>query len=173
MLSSFALALLTLASADPVPSSVRACTAETDRDQRLACFDREIARYPVPKTTHADTAASPSTPAATSTAPMRASAATASEAPSGPKPTAAAAPSTTASPVKPSSSAEARIVSIDHIPNEMVLHLDNGQTWQQTQQAPGDLSLKVGDTVKIEHHLGADWLTGPHVSAMKVRRQTP
>jgi len=52
----------------------------------------------------------------------------------------------------------------------MILHLDNGQTWQQVQAVAGDLSLKVGDSIIIEHHLGADWLTGPHVSHMKVRQ---
>jgi hypothetical protein len=154
MLSSLALALLTLASADPLPASVRACTAEADRDLRLACFDRETARFPVPKAAHSEPVApTSSTPAKASTAP--------------PAGVAAAAPSPTA---KPGPSA-IHILSIDHIPNEMVIHLDNGQTWQQTQSAAGDLSLKVGDIVKIEHHLGSDWLIGPHVSSMKVRQQ--
>jgi hypothetical protein len=52
----------------------------------------------------------------------------------------------------------------------MVLHLDNGQVWQEVQGVSGDLSLREGDTVKIEKHLGAYWLSGPHVSSMKVRQ---
>jgi hypothetical protein len=54
----------------------------------------------------------------------------------------------------------------------MVLHLDNGQVWQEIQSTTGDLSLQVGDTVKIDKHLGSYWLTGPHVSGMKVRQKT-
>jgi hypothetical protein len=54
----------------------------------------------------------------------------------------------------------------------MVLHLDNGQVWQQLQQVPGDLTLQVGDTVKIDKRLGSYWLTGPHVSGMKVRQRS-
>jgi hypothetical protein len=62
------------------------------------------------------------------------------------------------------------VVTIDHQPNELVLHLDNGQVWQEVQSVSGDLSLREGDTVKIERHLGSYWLRGPHVSSMKVRQ---
>ena len=62
------------------------------------------------------------------------------------------------------------MASIDHVPNEMVLHLDNGQVWQQLQAVTGDLSLKVGDSITIDKRLGSYWLTGPHVSGMKVRQ---
>lgn len=66
----------------------------------------------------------------------------------------------------------AHIVSIDRQPNEMILHLDNGQVWQEVQSVSGDLSLREGDAVKIERHLGSFWLTGPHVSSMKVQRKS-
>jgi hypothetical protein len=66
----------------------------------------------------------------------------------------------------------ARLVGIDRVPNEMVLHLDNGQVWQEQQSTAGDLSLQVGDTVKIDKHFGSYWLSGPHVSGMKVRQKT-
>jgi hypothetical protein len=66
----------------------------------------------------------------------------------------------------------AHIVSIDRHPNEMVLHLDNGQVWQQIQATSGDLSLHAGDEVKIDRHFGSWWLNGPHVSSMKVQRKT-
>jgi hypothetical protein len=62
------------------------------------------------------------------------------------------------------------VVSIDRSPNEMVLHLDNGQVWQQTQAVSGDLSLQPGDAVKIDKQLGSYWLSGPHVRSMKVRQ---
>jgi len=48
-------------------------------------------------------------------------------------------------------------------------HLDNGQVWQEVQSVAGDLSLREGDTVKIDKHLGAYWLSGPHVASMRVR----
>ena len=66
----------------------------------------------------------------------------------------------------------AHIVSIDRQANEMILHLDNGQVWQEVQSVSGDLSLREGDAVKIDRHFGSFWLTGPHVSSMKVQRKT-
>ena len=64
----------------------------------------------------------------------------------------------------------ARLVSLEGLPNEMVLHLDNGQVWQQLDGG-GSLSLKPGEAVKIERHLGAYWLSGAHVSGVKVRQK--
>jgi len=64
------------------------------------------------------------------------------------------------------------VVSIERVPNEMVLHLDNGQVWQELQSVSGDLSLREGDTVKIDKHFGSYWLSGPHVSSMKVRQKS-
>jgi hypothetical protein len=43
----------------------------------------------------------------------------------------------------------------------MVLHLDNGQAWQELQRVSGDLSLQVGDIVRIDEHLSSCWLIGP------------
>jgi len=64
------------------------------------------------------------------------------------------------------------VVGIDRSADTMVLHLDNGQAWEQTQAVAGDLSLKVGDSVTIDKHFGSYWLNGPHVSGMKVRQKT-
>jgi hypothetical protein len=66
----------------------------------------------------------------------------------------------------------AHVVSIERVPNEMILHLDNGQVWQEVQSVPGDLSLREGDAVKIDRHFGSYWLSGPHVSSMKVRQKS-
>ena len=52
----------------------------------------------------------------------------------------------------------AHVASLDRSPNSMVLHLDNGQVWQQIGRASGDLTLRVGDSVTIERHLGSYWL---------------
>src|SRR5580692_7983605 len=119
--------------ADPLPASVRACAAITDVLQRLSCYDREVARYPVPQAKSAPTGA----PAADS-----------------------------------SKHFVAHVVSIDHQPNEMILHLDNGQVWQEVQSVSGDLSLREGDAVTIDRHFGSYWLSGPHVSSMKVRQKS-
>jgi hypothetical protein len=54
----------------------------------------------------------------------------------------------------------------------MVLHLDNGQVWQQIEPASGSLTLRVGDSVTIEKHLGSYWLSSRYVSDMKVRLQS-
>ena len=63
----------------------------------------------------------------------------------------------------------AHVTSLDRSPNAMVLHLDNGQVWQQIGRASGDLTLREGDSVTIERHLGSYWLSSRYVSDMKVR----
>jgi hypothetical protein len=63
----------------------------------------------------------------------------------------------------------AHIVRLDRSPDAMVLHLDNGQVWQQIGRASGDLGLQAGDSVRIEKHLGSYWLSSRHVSDMQVR----
>jgi len=170
-------ALPVFAWADPVPASVRSCVAETDPGRRLACYDRELARFP-------DQAPRVATPqAATKQEPVANS------------PTVTAQPAPTTSSAAPAAGNDrreagdekktagqsgaaseprhfsARVVSIEHAPGEMILHLDNGQVWQQVQAVPGDLTLRAGDTVKIDKQLGSYWLSGPHVAAMKVRQK--
>lgn len=54
----------------------------------------------------------------------------------------------------------------------MVLHLDNGQVWQQMAPVSGDLTLHAGDSVTIEKHLGSYWLSSRYVANMKVRQQS-
>jgi hypothetical protein len=71
-----------------------------------------------------------------------------------------------------SSKVTANIASLDRSPNAMVLHLDNGQVWQQAGRASGDLTLEAGDSVTIEKHLGSYWLSSRYVSNMKVRLQS-
>jgi len=193
------LATITQAGAgETLPASVRACSAETDRERRLDCFDREVARFPDSKATaqagRSQPAAPPSTSAsasppapatsvspapATSAAPAASAAQTAVTQPgantasTSASTSAADAPATrkTDSATKPGRIA-ARVISIDRSPNEMVLHLDNGQVWEQLQSVAGDLSLKAGDNITIDKRLGSYWLTGPHVSGMKVRQRS-
>lgn len=154
--------------AESLPTSVRACAAETDRERRLDCFDREVARFPDSKATSQAARNQPAAPGSTPT----------------PSAAPAAPPSTPAAPAAPTSAKasvdnaskpgriSAQLVGIDRAPNEMVLRLDNGQVWEEVQSVAGDLSLKVGDNVTIDKRLGSYWLTGPHVSGMKVRQRS-
>ena len=172
------------AAAETLPASVRACAAITDSLQRLVCYDREVARFPEPAaTTATKPAAAPAVAAAkvapatpSTSAPGGGGSSSAGSTPAATNNAAAvggdkpAAPASAASPAKDSGRISARVVTIDHRPSEMVLHLDNGQVWQQVQSVSGDLSLREGDTVKIEKHFGSYWLNGPHVSSMRVRQ---
>jgi hypothetical protein len=164
-----------LAGAESLPASIRACAAETDSLKRLVCYDREVARFPETKQTDAKSTTkhepTGNPPSSGASAPGTSAAANIAAPPP---------PATSPSPAgashqqgaaKDSGHISAQIVSIDHIPNELVVHLDNGEVWQEMQSVPGDLSLRVGDTVKIDKRLGSYWLTGPHVSAMKVRQK--
>lgn len=166
------------AAAESLPASVRACAAQTDRERRLDCFDREVARFSdsklTPPVANSQAAAPPpGAPAASATPAPRAT----PTPPAAPAPSAAAttsaAPAGSAAPNagKPGRIV-ARVVSIDRAPNEMVLHLDNGDVWEEVQSVAGDLSLKAGDNITIDKRLGSYWLTGPHVSGMKVRQRT-
>lgn len=177
--------------AESLPASVRACTAETDRERRLECFDREVARFPDSKATSQAArnrpSAPPGTPTLSAAPPGSATPAgspapatqTAAKAPAASVASATASSSTSeAPPTRKADNASkpgriaAQLVGIDRAPNEMVLHLDNGQTWEEVQSVAGDLSLKVGDNVTIDKRLGSYWLTGPHVSGMKVRQRS-
>jgi len=170
--------------AETLPASVRACAALTDSLQRLVCYDREVARFPDPAAkTATQPAVAPAAAAANSapTTPPASAASASAPAPSSAGGRTAAtntgaaagndkAAQASAAPAKDSGRISARVVTIDHQPSEMVLHLDNGQVWQEVQSVSGDLSLRAGDMVKIEKHFGSYWLSGPHVSSMRVRQ---
>ncbi len=167
-----------LASAESLPAGIRACAAETDSLRRLVCYDREVARFneAKPAETKPTTKQAPPSPPASSAAGTNSPTPPPAGAPlaaTPPAPSPAANPPSAEhnSAAKDAAHFSARVVSIDHVPIEMVLHLDNGEVWQQVQSVTGDLSLQVGDTVKIDKRLGSYWLSGPHVSGMKVARQ--
>lgn len=65
-----------------------------------------------------------------------------------------------------------RIVNLSQVRGgHLVLRLDNGQVWEQTEAGP-DLKIDAGDAVQIDRGvLGAYWLSKPagHL-AIKVRR---
>jgi hypothetical protein len=66
---------------------------------------------------------------------------------------------------------QARIVSIDPYPGAIVLHLDNGQVWQQADDTAVDLGVRVGDRVTIDRELGSFWITGRNGATAKVRQK--
>ncbi|HEY0341859.1 MAG TPA: hypothetical protein VGC34_13715 [Steroidobacteraceae bacterium] len=164
-------ALPTLAAPETLPASVRACAAETDSLRRLMCYDKEVARFPAP-TAAAKTAPAPQTAPAVAAPPVPTRQSAPSTAPPAVTSSTSAAPPAESTTGADSKHITARVVSIERVPNEMVLHLDNGQVWQEVQSVSGDLSLKEGDTVQIDKHLGSYWLSGPHVSSMKVRQKS-
>jgi 3'-phosphoadenosine 5'-phosphosulfate sulfotransferase (PAPS reductase)/FAD synthetase len=71
-----------------------------------------------------------------------------------------------------SSHVTAHVASLERSPGAMVIHLDNGQVWRQVARASGDLTLRTGDEVTIEEHLGSYWLSARYVSDMQVRQET-
>lgn len=159
------------AGAEDLGASVRRCAAEPVKDARLDCYDRAAHRP------EAAVAASATT-AATATAAM---------------PSAGAATETPRMPARDRARAEAfgrealrerphrdeapdrisdTLAGVDAGRDELaVLHLANGQTWQQSERGP-DLHLKAGDAVRIERGvLGAYWLSVERSRlAIKVRR---
>lgn len=168
--------------AQTVPPSLRACAAETDAGKRLDCYDQEMARLLAPPAQPA--AAPPAAPLQPAPTPAPAPVAAPVPAPdavaSTPPAAAEAASSATPEPHRSlwksfvgggGSRVTAHIASLERSPNSMVLHLDNGQVWQQAGRASGDLGLKVGDSVTIEKHMGSYWLSSRYVSDMKVRLQ--
>jgi hypothetical protein len=162
--------------AQSLPPSARSCTAETDPGRRLACYDKEAARLPAPSSPPA-TKREPATdccaksPSGDVRRDSNSSVAGASAGDDRSRPSeeqrATKQDGAEQEPRHPS----ARVLSVEGSQDEMVLHLDNGQTWEQVQEASADLHLRAGDTVKIDRQLGDYWLSGRYGVAMKVRRK--
>jgi len=181
------LALLpVLAAADPLPASVRACAAESDATKRLACFDREVARFPATTASQTATtvpaAAGPGAAVASGTAGVSGSAGAATAVTaatpaiaSNPKPAEKSQDAFGFSPEhnqpKTPSRLTAHVVSVAYAGKAMVVHLDNGQVWKEVPQGTLTTRLKTDDTVTIDKGvLGAYWLRGPAAGLIKVER---
>jgi hypothetical protein len=67
----------------------------------------------------------------------------------------------------------ARIASIDHFPDYVVVHLDNQQIWKQVSDSPGGAALRTGDPVTIDKEMGSYWLSGTKGEAVQVKLQAP
>lgn len=164
-----------------LPASVAACAAETDVLKRLSCYDREVPRYLAPGGVSPAPPASPASAQteASARAPQPISPAAGAFATAAPEPpaTVSSAPhaSSPAPPANPAASParikhlQARIVSIEPYPDAIVLHLDNGQVWQQIDEASADLGLRAGDTVEIDRALGSYWIVGHNGATAKAR----
>jgi hypothetical protein len=166
-----------LAHTQVLPGAVRACAQQRDPGRRLACYDREVARYSAPPPVHA--------PARSAIAPAHETPAPGAAAPADASPEVTRAPqerphesmaSRLVSALDGSGSAPqrltARIAAIHRGPGALVLRLDNGEVWRQAGRASGALTLRVGDTVTIRKRLGDYWLSARYVYAMQVRRQS-
>jgi hypothetical protein len=183
--------------AQSIPPGLRACAAESDSLRRLVCYDKEMAQLmksapqpvaapppppppPPPQASAPPPQAAPPPPAAAAQAPPAEVSTQAAATPPPPAPPAAG--TEASAPPKPSlwksfvggdaSRVTAHVAGLDRSPDSMVLHLDNGQVWQQIGPASGDLTLRVGDSVTIEKHMGSYWLSSRYVSDMKVRLQS-
>ncbi len=157
-------ALPHVGNAESLPASVAACYSENDIHKRLSCYDREVGRFVRPQ------------PAVAAAGGVAAGVAISDVAPK-PAPSAHSVPGDEPKETKNDVAATdarhiaARVVSIEDHPDEIVLHLDNGQVWQQVQPAPADPYLRPGDAITIDKSMGSYWLSGRLGVAVKVQRR--
>ena len=153
------------AHAQALPPSVAACAGETDVLKRLSCFDRAVA--PFLSGSHPTASASGASQPGTAPHAGRA-AAEASVAPAATTANPPAIPPAGA-PADSTRHVQARIQRIDTYPDGIVVHLDNGQVWQEDEDTPVDLGLRPGDSVTIDRQMASFWITGRHGATAKVR----
>ena len=172
--------------AQAIPPTLITCSTQTDSGERLACYDREIARLrQLPATTSSGarpSSATPTAPAVTSAPPVAIAPPPNSYAPPDPN-----------NPVdidrfgltpdmqhqrqeegrapKELSQITAHVTSIRYLPHgEIVVGLDNNQTWQQAEY-DGDVSMNVGDPVTIKAGALTAYYMKPRVGRIvRVRR---
>jgi hypothetical protein len=186
--------------AQAVPPTLITCSAQTDSSERLACYDREIARLRQLTATTSGGArpssATPTAPAAVTATPSPNSVAPAVT--SSP-PVAIAPPPNSYAPPDPNNPVDidrfgltpdmqhqrqaegrapkelaqvtAHVTSVRYLARgEIVVGLDNNQTWQQAEY-DGDVSMNVGDPVTIKAGaLGAYYMKPRVGRIVRVRR---
>jgi hypothetical protein len=170
-LAAWALSVCVLAptaAAESLPASVAACASEKDVLKRLSCFDREVAPFlKQPAAPSAEGKPAAAAAAAATGAAVAASSSTPTHSGSGE----AAKETVPSSGGKPQHVA-AHIVRIENFPDEIVVHLDNDDVWQQVDPAPASPNLRAGDAVTIDRSMAAYWLSGPNGVAIKVKQRT-
>jgi hypothetical protein len=170
---SFAIPQMLLA--QTLPPSVIACAVEPDVLKRLACYDREVARYRPPAV--ATSAAPPAVPATPPTSAVP----TASDGIPAPSGTATAdfgmtaelkrkEGSASAQPPKPDK-LTARVASVSNKPTgEAIYTLEGGQVWVEAELQQ-HLPLHTGEEVSIRRGvLGAFYLSAAEVRGQRVKR---
>jgi type II secretory pathway component PulM len=148
-------ALTGFATGESLSARVRACMAETDSLQRLNCYDKNVAPF-----AEAAPAADPKYDATAGQ--MQRDSKT------------SAVPDSAAKDRSEQNLARhitAHVVSIISEHGQMMVHLDNGQVWEQVQEPTADLNLRAGDTVRIDKRsvFGSYWLGGHTKGVMRVR----
>jgi hypothetical protein len=169
------------ARADSLPPGIRACAQEPDSLKRLICYDKEVARFndqptagaPGPGSSGRDLRSQPTTPKVPPGPPREdrsdaGSAAPAQAAPAAPVGSEAQAQG---GPPPVPKHISAHVVSVENFPDAIVVHLDNGQVWQQIQEASAATTFRPGDTVSIDREMAAFWLSGKDGVAVKVRQK--
>jgi hypothetical protein len=151
-----------LVHAESLPASVLACSAEADPGQRLACFDKEVARFvEAPRVgTHSEKHGDSKSDIVAAPAKHDQSEQSNERQPTDER----------SAPKEPRH-VTARIVSIKNATDDMVISLDNGEVWEQVQQADATMNLRAGDTVTIDKSVGSYWLSGRSQMVMKVKRK--
>jgi len=174
--------------ADSFTAGVLSCAAESDRERRLNCYDQAVASYtaavasypagpsnsrPASSTGTTADGSTVGAPVNTAAASRHSAAGPGTTSPSGAAPEAPAlsTPAPAFAPAVPKHFA-AHIVSIDHFPDYVIVHLDNQQTWKQVSEASGTLALRNGDAVTIDKQMGSYWLSGPKGEAVQVKLDT-
>jgi hypothetical protein len=165
---------ISVASAQSLPPSVVACTAEKDSLARLVCFDREVAKF---TQSAAAVAPKPATPAAP---PPPAPAVAATRPPvAAPDPDkfgmsgeiARKRAEANQEPDPTPKELRAAVANISAKPyGELILALDNGQVWEQNE-SNNAFMIKVGEKIVIkEGRLGSYMLTTDRGATTRVHR---
>jgi hypothetical protein len=158
-----ALSIVASAGAETVPATVRACIGLADAAQRLACYDREVARLIAPADTFTQAPAiaapgapvvpaAPLAPAVSSTAPAAA-----------PVPAPASAPR----------HLTAKVSAVHRAGDSLTVTLDNGNVWEQSAPATSQLNLRPGDVVQLDREVGSWFLTNRYGDNIQVRLRQP
>jgi hypothetical protein len=149
---------------DAFEAAMHWCAGETDSARRLQCYDREVARDTQASTPGgAPPPSNTPSPNSTPTPPV-------TLAPTVTTPPAALTQSKTGNSAADAATQHisARIVRVEYAPDDLVVHLDNGQVWEQTEPATSELGLRTGDTVTIDRQLGAYWLSKRNGGSIRV-----
>ena len=146
-------ALAVPAAAQVLPDAVQACRKEPDDARRLACFDRETAKYPL--TAEQSFGLSASKVAALQEPP-----------PAGREAATQARPAAHAEP-----QLRAKVAALrERAHAGFLVTLDNGQVWSQNEM-DSHSDIRPGDLVVIKPgRLGGFWLVGPSGWSTRVRR---